>query len=587
MHKVYLGSQQLSPDTRRMTRTGISIASGFLLVAASAAWSQEIPLVYPVEHSGADCVAPVLPSFDELPTVRPLTDPFEWSDGSGRSIDFADWRCRRAEIAAEIQHYEIGEKPGQPDNIEASYQDGVLTVAITDNGETLTLTSEISLPEGDGPFPAVIGMGGRFGSLPADIFTSRDVVGIPFNFGQVMAHTQTRGQEPINVLYPDQIEIGAYSAWPWGVSRLIDGLELVSDELPIDLERMAVTGCSFAGKMALFAGAFDERIALTIAQESGGGGGAAWRVSETLGNVETLGNTSFEWFIADLRRYSKFVHKLPHDHHELMALVTPRALLFLGNPDYEWLADESGYVSSVAARRVWEAFGVEDRMGYSIVADHPHCGLPEVQRPEVEAYVDKFLFGELTANTDVQIHPFDAVNVDRWTDWWGSGEPVFPDVTIDTENVESIFLETECGDHGSDWQLVRDDQASGGAYLTIRSGLNSMNEAPADDESTITLLFSVSQGGEYFLFAKASGPTEDDDSIWLKFDDGEFETANGLGTIGWQWVPVASAELAAGDHTLTITYREDGLLLDKLNLTSFVYGPEELGEEDASNSCLP
>ena len=52
---------------------------------------------------------------------------------------------------------------------------------------------------------------------------------------------------------------------------------------------MAISGCSFAGKMALFAGAFDERIALTIAQEPGGGGVNAWRVSETLENVETLG----------------------------------------------------------------------------------------------------------------------------------------------------------------------------------------------------------------------------------------------------------------------------------------------------------
>lgn len=59
---------------------------------------------------------------------------------------------------------------------------------------------------------------------------------------------------------------------------------------------MAVSGCSFAGKMALFAGAFDERIALTIAQEPGGGGVDAWRVSETLGNVETLGRTSYAWF---------------------------------------------------------------------------------------------------------------------------------------------------------------------------------------------------------------------------------------------------------------------------------------------------
>jgi len=87
--------------------------------------------------------------------------------------------------------------------------------------------------------------------------------------------------------------------------------------------------------MALFAGAFDERIALTLAQESGGGGAAAWRVSETLGNVETLGNTSSAWFTEDMFRFSNAVPKLPYDHHELMAMVAPRALLVLGNPDYE------------------------------------------------------------------------------------------------------------------------------------------------------------------------------------------------------------------------------------------------------------
>ena len=44
-------------------------------------------------------------------------------------------------------------------------------------------------------------------------------------------------------------------------------------------------------KMALFAGVFDEHITLTIAQESCGDGAAAWRVSETLGEVETLMST--------------------------------------------------------------------------------------------------------------------------------------------------------------------------------------------------------------------------------------------------------------------------------------------------------
>ncbi len=120
--------------------------------------------------------------------------------------------------------------------------------------------------------------------------------------------------------------MGAYSAWSWGVSRLIDGLELVQNDLPIDLKRLAVTGCSFAGKMALFAGAFDERIALTIAQEPGGGGAAAWRVSETLGKVETLGATSHAWFMEDMFQFSgKNVAKLPMDHQCWRERKMPRA----------------------------------------------------------------------------------------------------------------------------------------------------------------------------------------------------------------------------------------------------------------------
>ena len=378
--------------------------------------AQEIPLVYDAENS----VAPFevsLPSIEELPVNETLPDPFAWSDGSGRSTRFTDWGLRRMEIGAEIQHYEIGRKPERPDSITADYRNDTLRVHITVNGETLTLTSAIILPEGEGPFPAVIGIGRPSGSLPPHLFTSRNIAQISFNFTEVMAWQQKRGEEPINRLYPDLIHMGAYSAWSWGVSRLIDGLELVQDQLPVDLRRLAITGCSFAGKMALYAAAFDERIALTIAQESGGGGAAAWRVSETLGEVETLARTSHVWFMEEMFQFSDAVGKLPFDHHELMAMIAPRALLCLGNPDYEWLADESGYVSSIAAKKVWETFGIADRFGFSIVADHGHCMLPEVQQPEVEAFLDKFLLGYKTVNTNIEIHPYPEVDYRKWIQW--------------------------------------------------------------------------------------------------------------------------------------------------------------------------
>nr|GFD31221.1 hypothetical protein [Tanacetum cinerariifolium] len=175
-----------------------------------------------------------------------------------------------------------------------------------------------SLPTtGSGPFPAIIGMNSLSGSVPASVFTSRNVARIQYNHNDVTTYYGAALTDPYYQLYPDQnlSNSGQYAAWSWGVSRLIDGLELVQASLPIDLKHLGVTGCSYAGKMALFSGAMDERIALTIAQESGGGGAPAWRVSETLGGVENLGATDYSWFKDDMKQFAGAnVAKLPHDH---------------------------------------------------------------------------------------------------------------------------------------------------------------------------------------------------------------------------------------------------------------------------------
>jgi hypothetical protein len=44
-----------------------------------------IPLVYEAEHTGSGFPLPRFPALDELPAIVPLTDPFAWSDGNGRS----------------------------------------------------------------------------------------------------------------------------------------------------------------------------------------------------------------------------------------------------------------------------------------------------------------------------------------------------------------------------------------------------------------------------------------------------------------------------------------------------------------------
>lgn len=397
------------------------MALAILLLSQMMVFGQTaIPLVYDKEYTNDNFQLPGILPIDKLPEIATLPDPFAWADGSGRSTDFKDWKRHRFEIAHQLQHYELGMKPVTPrDSIEAILNNDTLRVIVHENGEVLLLTAPIKYSEGNGPFPAIIGIGRSTGALPEQLFDKRKIAQITFDFTQVMSHTQKRGNEPINRLYPEQTEMGSYCAWSWGISRLIDGLEKVEKKSRIDLSHLAISGCSFAGKMALFAGAFDERIALTIAQEPGGGGVNAWRVSETLENVETLGRTNYAWFLESMRQFAgKNVNRLPIDHHELAALIAPRALLVLGNTDYEWLAEESNYVSCQAARMVWKAFGIEDRMGFSIQGGHMHCMLPKSQYPEVEAFIDKFLLGKTDVDTFVtKADMFEDMDYLKWMPW--------------------------------------------------------------------------------------------------------------------------------------------------------------------------
>ncbi|KAF0152457.1 MAG: beta-xylosidase/endoglucanase [Ignavibacteria bacterium] len=465
-------------------------------------FAQQMPLVYDVENTGSDCPKPYLPTISELPTILSLPDPFMWSDGRGRITNFSDWRYRRAEIAAEIENYEIGEKPPRPADIKATYANGVLTVIVTVNGISLTLNSQIILPSGNGPFAAIIGMNSSNGSIPSNIFTSRKIAQITFSHNQVTTYGNPRNTDPYYKLYPhlNIDNTGQYSAWAWGVSRIIDGLELVKDVLPIDTKRLAVSGCSYAGKLALFAGAFDERIALTFAIESGGGGYTTWRYSEEINktvSVETLGKTDYNWFRESMKQFSNAVNKLPFDHHELMAMVAPRALFVTGNPDFVWLADESGHVGSNAAKEVWKSLGVPDRFGYSIVGGHGHCSVPNSQIPEIEAFVEKFLLSNAASNTNVATTPY-KTNLNSWITWttpvlkngtsfFGKSSLVYP-ANLQKGLDKSITFK---------WKQVKDAQKYG-IQLSLDAAFTQIVKTDSTETDTTKTISGLIDGKQYF-----------------------------------------------------------------------------------------
>jgi hypothetical protein len=361
----------------------------------------EVPPVvatgYP-ENTGADCEV----SAADLARNDTLPDPFAMHDGS-RITTKAQWACRRAEIRKDVERFEIGTKP-EPPTVDASIQDGQLNVVVTTAAGSITLSSAVIPVDGAGPHCVAIGMNGNSSLI-------NGCVEVPFMHDQVVTYNQNSNvnqNDPFYRVYPDQFgQVANYAAWSWGISRLIDGLEQVKDELNIDTSKIGVHGCSYAGKMALFGGAFDERVALTIAQESGGGGINSWRLSQNFSTrtgtqIEKIDNTNYSWFLQSMQRLDPY--SLPHDHHELIAMIAPRAVVAMGNRDYEWLGDESGYKSIVAAKEVWKALGVEANIGYDFTTGHPHCTAAASQVTTANAFVDRFLKSQ-DANTNIVIQP--------------------------------------------------------------------------------------------------------------------------------------------------------------------------------------
>lgn len=440
-----------------MIRSGRSKHRSLVVLAvvalAAAAAVTDVPRATPahaapfaaaVENEGAGCAVPSLPDAGSLPTTARLPDPFKRLDGT-RIASRADWRCQRELTRRLAERFVYGEKPGRP-TVSGTVTRTGITVTTSHQGRSSSFTAKVDLPSGTGPFPAVIVYGG-FGADTATIKASGAAVISydPYAVGKEGTGRASK-QGAFYSLYGSSSSTGLLMAWAWGVSRIIDVVEQSGGTI-LKADATGVTGCSRFGKGAFVAGAFDQRIALTMPVESGSAGVPIFRGIPGEG-AQSLSSAYGEqpWLGDAFGSFTGSPDRLPLDTHQVVGLVAPRGLLIMDNPHIPNLGPRSASVAALGGAEVYKALGAGANLTYwSDVQDGSHCANRSEWRTPLQQNIQKFLVGTSSAAGTMRISSRAAGNLGQWRDWQTPtlvpGPEPTPTVTVTPDPTPTVTSE--------------------------------------------------------------------------------------------------------------------------------------------------
>ncbi len=353
-------------------------------------------------------VAIEFPIFENLPSEGQLPDPLVTFDGS-RISTYDEWNTkRRPELKTLFEHYMYGRYPKRPEHVtgkvlfedhEAFEGAGTLgeveltfgppewpkiyLLIATPNGKApaacfvgsnfagnhlFTDDKRVRVPDcwmPDG-YAAVVdhhateaGRGTAAGAWPLAEIVRRGYATATFCSGDIQPD-RPDAREGMRATLPardDPAQTAAIMWWAWGVHRAVD--YLVTDKT-IDPKRIAVVGHSRLGKTALLAGAFDDRIALTVVNQAGCGGSGPSRHDDPKAESVARINDHFpHWFCENFHAFGADPSKLPFDQHELVALCAPRPVLFTAAAGDLWANPSGQFAVLRAATPVYQLLGVE------------------------------------------------------------------------------------------------------------------------------------------------------------------------------------------------------------------------------------
>nr|MCR5017607.1 hypothetical protein [Bacteroidales bacterium] len=314
--------------------------------------------------------------------VRPYTlpDPLLFVDGTPVATP-DQWQTRRREILDIFQNEMYGSMPPASSiHLESSGDATHKRVRMTfrKDGSGPHIDWEILYPaDAGGPVPAVIMLNfigndkvfaGETGPDPATVFPIDEILARGYAF--VTACYTDLSPDPDKIqdkeeqlalartgifeLWDKKATTGSLMAWAWGLCRGMDMLELDSR---IDESRVVLTGCSRLGKTALIAGAFDERFAVVVVNQTGGGGAPLHKRNFGEYIASEVDHFGY-WWCREFAKYADKEDEMPFDQHMLVSCLAPRPLLVEGfnNP---WFDTRGEFLALQAASPVWQFLGAE------------------------------------------------------------------------------------------------------------------------------------------------------------------------------------------------------------------------------------
>lgn len=324
---------------------------------------------------------------DDLPSVRGLPDLFTLGDGS-KVASKETWAKRRDELKELVLTYEYGHLPPvapvqavehtwtpagekalkgeakrkiDPIDLPQGATETHLVLRTGPEGK-IQIPVVLTRPAGKGPFPAIIRgdlCWGRVTTQIAAEVINRGYILAEFDRTAIVPDENVGRDVGLYAVYPQQ-DFGALAAWAWGFHRVVDYL-LTRDDVQKD--HIAVTGHSRGGKTALLAGATDERIALTVPNNSGCGGAGCFRYQgEKCETIDVITRRFPFWFQAQFNEFVGKVDRLPIDQHAVKALVAPRALLSNEALGDEWANPEGSQHTYLAAKKAYDLLGASDKI---------------------------------------------------------------------------------------------------------------------------------------------------------------------------------------------------------------------------------